>query len=76
MLPTDIINKILLYNESREAVIIKKYWRDLDQCIDIYTDLISYPMFAVDIAGNDVPCGYYSEIVTLDYPRRHFLPNF
>ena len=76
MLPTDIMNKILLYNESREAKIIKNYWRDLDECIDIYTDLISYPMYATDVAGNDVPCGFYSEIVELDYPRRFFLPNF
>jgi len=33
-------------------------------------------MYAIDVAGNDVPCGFYSEIVELDYPRRHFLPSF
>jgi len=75
-LPDDIISKVMLFNESREAKMIKKYWEDLDNCIDIYTDLISYPMYAIDVAGNDVPCGFYSEIVELDYPRRHFLPTF
>jgi len=75
-LPDDIMSKVMLFNESREANIIKKYWEDLDDCIDIYIDLVCFPMFVQDIAGNYVPCGYYSEVQELDYPRRYFLPKF
>ena len=75
-LPNEILGKVMLFNESKEAKIIKKYWADLDDSIDIYTDLICYPMYVTDVAGNDIECGYYSEVIQLDYPRRHFLPIF
>jgi len=75
-LPFEIQNKIMLFNESREASLIKKYWKDLDECINIYVDLVCFPLFIQDTAGNYVECGYYSEIQELDYPRRSFMPVF
>ena len=49
-LPDDLIQKIMLYNSSPTADIIKEYWRTLDAELNLFHDVEG---FAVELARGD-----------------------
>ena len=61
-LPPEIISKIMLYNSSREADLIKSYWRTLDAELNLF--------YAVHGFAVDDTLHYSFE--PLDYPRAYF----
>ena len=61
-LPDDLIHKIMLYNSSPTADIIKEYWRTLDKELNLFHDVEGF--------ATDEELHY--RYVRMDHPRAYF----